>query len=81
LLKKVSNYVHQGDMRFLKKSKAPDYLDLQVLSNPSVIYRFIWYWPALLANIKSPIENHSIDIYCAKLAAYATHRNDHRFNG
>ena len=67
-------------MRFLRRSKAPDYKDLKVISNPSIIYRFFWYWPALVANLKSPKQDHSIDIYCEKLAAYATHRSDPRYS-
>lgn len=74
LIGKVSGYVHYGDMRFLRRAKGPDYKDLQVLSNPSVIYRFFWYWPALLASWMSPIKNHSIDVYRAKLAVYARSR-------
>lgn len=75
LIGKVTKYVHHGDMRFLRRAKSPNYEDLQVLSNPSVIYRFIWYWPALFANWRSPFMNHGINFYCAKLAAYATSRN------
>jgi hypothetical protein len=80
LLRKIAKYVHHGDMRFLRRSKGPDYVDLQVISNPSVVYRFFWYWPALLANFKSPIQNHSIDLYCEKLAAYAARRIEGRFS-
>ena len=61
---KINKYVHHGDMRFLRRSKSPDHDDLQVLSNPSVIYRFFWYWPALLANWRSPVKNHDINLYC-----------------
>lgn len=75
LIGKVPKYVHHGDMRFLRRTKSPTYDDIQVLSNPSVIYRFFWYWPALLANWKSPLKNHDINLYCAKLAAYAISRN------
>ena len=75
IMQKVNNYVHYGDMRFLRRAKTPDYKDLRVVSNPSVIYRFMWYWPGLLANPKSPAEDHDINLYCAKLAAYATRRN------
>lgn len=75
LFGKVEKYVHHGDLRFLRRTKSPTYKDLQVLSNPSVIYRFFWYWPALVANWKSPTENHDINLYCAKLAAYADQRN------
>ena len=46
LIQQGGNYVHYGDMRFLRRTKSPTYEDLQVLSNPSIIYRFIWYWPA-----------------------------------
>ena len=74
IIRKITKYVHHGDMRFLRRSKGPNHIDLQVLSNPSVIYRFFWYFPALVANIKSPLENHSIDLYCEKLAAYANSR-------
>ena len=62
-------------MRFLRRAKTPDYDDLELLANPSVIYRFFWYWPALIANWKSPVKNHAIDVYCAKLLAYANRRN------
>ncbi len=75
LIGRITRYVHYGDMRFLRRTKSPTYHDLQVLSNPSVVYRFFWYWPALLASWKSPIENHDINLYCAKLAAYARSRN------
>ena len=50
LIGKITKYVHHGDMRFLRRTKSDSYDDLQVLSNPSVIYRFFWYWPALVAN-------------------------------
>ena len=75
MIGRVEKYVHHGDMRFLRRSKGPDHNGLRVLSNPSVIYRFFWYWPALLANWRSPVENHDINLYCEKLAAYADHRN------
>ena len=85
LLKKVARYVHHGDMRFLRRSTPPEYKDLEVISNPTIIYRFIWYWPALFkawkVPWKAPIGDHSIDLYCEKLAAYATIRSDHRYNG
>lgn len=78
LLRNIEKYVHHGDMRFLRRSKPPKYKGLEVRSNPSVIYRFFWYWPALFANskgpFKAPIGDHSIDLYCDKLAAYATQR-------
>ncbi len=75
LIGKITKYVHYGDMRFLRRTKSPTYDDLEVLANPSVVYRFFWYWPALFANWKSPIENHGINLYCAKLAAWAKRRN------
>jgi hypothetical protein len=75
LIGKITRYVHYGDMRFLRRTKSPTYHDLQVLSNTSVIYRFFWYWPALLSNWRSPIKNHDINLYCAKLSAYAESRN------
>ena len=78
LLRKIEKYVHHGDMRFLRRSDPPNYEDLEVRSNPSVIYRFFWYWPALFANKKGPIDaplgDHSIELYYNKLAAYATAR-------
>ncbi len=78
LLRNIEKYVHHGDMRFLRRSKPPKYEGLEVRSNPSVIYRFFWYWPALLASskgpFKAPIGDHSIDLYCDKLAAYAKQR-------
>ena len=43
LLRKIEKYVHHGDMRFLRRSDPPNYEDLEVRSNPSVIYRFFWY--------------------------------------
>ena len=75
LMRKITKYVHYGDMRFLRRTKSTSYKDLQVLANPSIIYRFFWYWPALISNWKSPVANHAIDVYCAKLAAYADDRN------
>lgn len=75
MIGKIPKYVHYGDMRFLRRTKKSGHTDVEVLSNPSVIYRFFWYWPALLANWRSPIENHDINLYCAKLAAYAISRN------
>ncbi len=73
LIGKITKYVHHGDMRFIRRAKIP-YDNLQVLSNPSVIYRFFWYWPALIANWRSPAKDHSIDVYREKLAAYAASR-------
>ena len=42
LIGKITKYVHYGDMRFLRRTKSPTYDDLQVISNPSVIYRFFF---------------------------------------
>jgi hypothetical protein len=72
-------------MRFLRRSKGPSYIGLKVISNPSLVYRFFWYWPALFANRngpwKAPISDHSIDLYCDKLAAYAKRRIAEEFEG
>ena len=73
-IKKVTRYVHYGDMRFMRRTKGSDD-DIQVLSNPSELYRFFWFWRAFAANWRSPVKNHDINLYCQKLAAYAVKRN------
>lgn len=75
IMQKVNGYVHYGDLRFLRRTRTPDYSDLRVISNPSVIYRSIWFLSGFLADRRSPISNHDINLYCAKLAAYAESRN------
>jgi hypothetical protein len=45
-----------------------------LLSNPSVVYRFFWYWPALIKNWRSPLRDHSIDVYCQKLEDWTIKR-------
>ena len=70
LIKRLEKYVHHGDLRFIRKSGP----EVMLLSNPSVIYRFFWYWPALIKNWRSPSGDHSIDVYCQKLEDWATKR-------
>jgi len=72
---KFTKYVHHGDMRFLRRTKNQNHSDLQVVSNPDVVYRFIWYGRGLWASWRSPIDNHDINVYCEKLAVYAKSRN------
>ena len=73
-INRYEQYVHHGDMRYLRRTPAGDFSKLQVLSNPSVIYRTMWFISALMRNPRSPINNHDIHLYADKLAAYAKRR-------
>ena len=74
VIRKYEKYVHHGDMRYLRRTPKNKFNDLRVYSNPSVIHRAIWYFQALLLDWRSPTKNHDIDLYAAKLAAYANDR-------
>ena len=37
-------------------------------------YRKFWYWPALIKSWRSPLRDHSIDVYSQKLEDWATKR-------
>ena len=76
-LEKFAGYVHHGDMRYLtrtKKERSYRYEDVKLLSNPNMVYRAMWWFRGIWRKPWSPINDHSIDIYCKKLKAYALQR-------
>ena len=78
-LEKMANYVHHGDMRYLKRAKPGadgKYGVVVMESNPNMLHRLVWFFQGLLKNFKSPIEDHSIDTYRAKLVAWTIWRNE-----
>ena len=74
LIERYEQYVHHGDMRYLRITPPDKYDKLQVYSNPSVIYRTIWFFTGFMRHPRSPIDNHSISLYANKLAAHAVNR-------
>lgn len=74
LIRKVERYVHHGDLRYLRRTPGDDFSDVRVVSNPSVVYRTLWYISALIRDWRSPVSNHDINLYAGKLAAYARRR-------
>ena len=77
VLEKFTGYVHHGDMRYLtrtKKERSYSYEDVNLLANPNMVYRTIWWFRGIWRKPGSPIDDHSIDTYCKKLKAYALGR-------
>lgn len=77
--KRITGYVHYGDMRYLTAAKpgpSDSYPDLRVISNPNVRER----WSRLWRRVKDThgqglVKDHAIAIYRRKLRAYAVARN------
>lgn len=70
---KVSGYRHHGDMRYLTNCEKEDYSDVRLIANLNGLAR----WRRLIKNrlsLNRHIEDHAIDEYCKKLAAYAQKR-------
>lgn len=70
---KVSGYRHYGDMRYLTATHKADFSDVTLISNISGLDR----WRRILKNrtyFNRYIQDHSIDLYSKKLAAYALKR-------
>jgi hypothetical protein len=77
-LNNLVGFVHHGDMRYLtrgKKEGADDFEDVKLLANPNIFDRACWWFRDLFANPGSPIQDHSMSLYLAKLGAYARGRN------
>ncbi len=75
------DYIHYGDMRYLTHvDDGPDedgiaYKDLNVISNPSITFTFIWLMKRWMATFgKAAVSDHSILTYCEKLKAHALRR-------
>lgn len=69
-------YAHWGDMRYLTAGKADDNSDVHMIPNLSLPLRVARFIPRLISDWKSPFKDHSIDVYCGKLRAYASRRLD-----
>ncbi len=77
-LDSVHGYIHHGDMRYITQGKDEDslgYDDVELYKNPSDLYRLLWWWKGMREYKKGAYENHSIELYCAKLRSYAHKRN------
>ena len=77
-LDKYIGYVHHGDLRYLIHSNLGSvggYKDIKLLSNPSIINRAWWWLGEVIGDFKAPIKDHSIGLYCQKLAAFAHKRS------
>lgn len=73
ILNNFVGYRHHGDMRYLTGCKE-DFSDLTLIPNPDLIDRIRWVLQRLAGDWKAGISDHSIDLYCAKLEAYAFKR-------
>lgn len=88
-LEKFRGYRHYGDMRYINHCFEEDYSDVQVIPNLGQIDRIFLYigrmgrvlvsprslWGKGYNVFASSISDHSIDLYGAKLLAYARKRN------
>ena len=77
--KRITGYVHYGDMRYLTAAKpglGDIYPDLMVISNPNVTERYRRLWKRVKdTRGQGLVKDHSIAIYRRKLRAYALARN------
>lgn len=73
ILNNFVGYRHHGDMRYLTGCKE-DFSDLTLISNPDLIDRARWMLQRLADDWRAGVCDHSIDLYCAKLEAYAFKR-------
>ena len=81
LLERFRGYVHHGDMRYLRRANQRsdgEFDEIQLLLNPNMVHRFRWFIMGFLRNRRSPIDDHDIDLYCAKLKKYALQRRRDR---
>lgn len=82
IMSQFRGYVHYGDMRYLthteetKDANSIAYDGLRLLANPNMGLRMYWAITRWISTFgKAAVQDHSIDIYCEKLKAYAQRRN------
>lgn len=82
ILNQFRGYVHYGDMRYLthtaetKDANSIAYNGLRMLANPNLGLRLYWTLTRWITTFGgAAAQDHSIDIYCEKLKAYALRRN------
>jgi hypothetical protein len=72
-LRNLIGYFHSGDMRYLTRTKKPDFSDAKLLPHTSSVSR-IWLW-FKSKMIVMAVQDHSMSVYRRKLGAIAIYRN------
>ncbi len=75
LFNRLEEYRHFGDQRYLTDVRNGRFEDTQLLQNPHLADRLLWFWKSILAGITFPIKSHSMTIYRDKLAVIASKKN------